>query len=327
MNTPIKRTHTPVVVTDSDCRTPLCFSPVTEADIPLINSLLQTAPSRTCDYTIGGIYMWVDYFKYEYCVLHDTLFIKGRTENRPAETAFMLPVGALPLNGAVELIAEYCRREGIRPVFSAVPVDRLDELLEAAGPDTEVEPLDDWADYLYDITSLATFAGKHMMRKRNHVNRFFSDNPHWVFEEITPANITEVLEFFENTPEGDKDTPEMMGMALYEHDQCRRVLRSQGVYPFESMLLRGESGAIVAIAVGEVIADTVYVHIEKMNHDEPGAGAAVCRLFAAHILRRHAAVRYVNREEDCGDPGLRASKESYRPSALLHKYNVRLMRR
>ena len=57
----------------------LKFAPITQADLPLINGLLQSAISRTCDYSIGGIFMWIDYFKYEYCVAFDTLFIKGRT--------------------------------------------------------------------------------------------------------------------------------------------------------------------------------------------------------------------------------------------------------
>ena len=37
----------------------LRFRPITPDVLPLINSLLQTCLSRTCDYTVGGIFMWV----------------------------------------------------------------------------------------------------------------------------------------------------------------------------------------------------------------------------------------------------------------------------
>lgn len=303
-------------------RPALEFRKVTLADMPLINSLLQKSSSRTCDYSIGGLYMWVEYFKYEYCVLRDTLFIKGRTENRPDEVAFSLPVGAMPLAQAVALVKDYCRSEGIPAVFSAVPADRIEELLSVAGPDARIELLNDWADYLYDISTLATFSGKHMMKKRNHVNRFLADNPHWAFEPLTAASLPEAMAFFEGAAEGEKDDVQSMQLSLYEHDECRRVLRDLSSYPFHGTVLRGDDGRIVALSVGEVIGDTVYVHIEKMDHAVPGAGPAVCKLFAAHIRQRFPQVRFVNREEDCGDPGLRDAKLSYHPAAILEKYNV-----
>lgn len=303
-------------------RSPLRFLPVTAADMPLINSLLGASASRTCDYSIGGVYMWVNYFKYEYCVMADTLFIKGRTENRPAEVAFSLPVGALPLSESVAMVRRWCEEHDIRPVFSAVPADRIEELLRVAGPDARIEPLTDWSDYLYDINVLSTFSGKHMMKKRNHVNRFIADNPHWEFEPLAAEIMPETLLFFEGAREGEKTDAQSMQLSLYEHDECRRVLENLSSYPFEGAVLRAESGEIAAMSVGEVIGDTLYVHIEKINHEIQGAGAAICKLFAAYMRDRYPAVRYVNREEDCGDPGLRDAKLAYHPAAILEKYNV-----
>lgn len=308
-------------VTDVITLSPLKFRPICLPDMPLINSMLQSSSSRTCNYSIGGIYMWIDYFHYQYCVVDDTLFIMGRTENHPEEVAFSLPVGALPLERSVQMIRDYCRLKNIPVVFSAVPADRLDALLEVAGPDAAVEPLTDWADYLYDINAMATLSGKHLMKKRNHVNRFFAENPHWRFEALSHELLPETMLFFSGNAIGEKDDP---AMALYEHDQCRRVLNNLSSYPFEGAVLRAESGEICAFAVGEVIGDTVYCHIEKINHEINGAGAAVSKLFAAYMLRRHPALRYINREEDCGDEGLRSAKLSYHPAAVLDKYNVRL---
>lgn len=306
---------------DTIALSPLRFKPVTLADMPLINSMLQMSQSRTCDYTIGGIYMWIDYFHYKYCVVDDTLFIIGRTENRPDEIAFSLPIGAFPLTESVRMIRDYCRLKGIPAVFSAVPADRLDALLDAAGADATVEQLDDWSDYLYDINALATLTGKHLMKKRNHVNRFFAENPHWRLEALTHDLLPETMLFFSGNPLGEKSDE---AVALYEREQCRRVLGNLSSYPFEGVVLRSESGEICAFAVGEVTGDTVFCHIEKINHEINGAGAAVCKLFAAYMLRRHPRLRYINREEDCGDEGLRAAKLSYHPAAILEKFNVRL---
>lgn len=301
----------------------LKFAPITQADLPLINGLLQSAISRTCDYSIGGIFMWIDYFKYEYCVAFDTLFIKGRTETQRSEVAFMVPVGALPLDQAVELIKLYCERRGLRPVFSAVPDDRLEALVDVLGADCSVELIDDWADYLYDISSLATLKGKSLSKKRNHVNQFIAANPDWMLEPLTYDLLPEATMFFEGNHTGVKTDEASEAMADYEHQECARVLENYGSYPFEGAVLRGQSGEIVAMAIGEVIGDTVFVHIEKMNHEIPGAGAAINKFFSEYMLMRHPGLRYANREEDCGDLGLRNAKLQYKPVALLHKYNVR----
>ena len=64
-------------------------------------------------------------------------------------------------------------------------------------------------------------------------------------------------------------------------------------------------GNIVAMSVGEVVNDTLYCHIEKANRDYHGAYQMIVREFASHILEEYPDVKYINREEDVGDEGLR----------------------
>lgn len=305
---------------DTYSLTRLAFKPLRLPDMPLVNRFLQRPRSRACDYSIGGLYMWIDYFKYEYCVVDDTLFIKGVDEVDPSRTAFTVPIGALGLGASVSMIIEYCSAFGLEPVFTAVPDDILPDLMASVGHRAEVEPLLDWSDYLYDINALATLSGKHLMKKRNHVNRFFAENPHWRFEPLTHDILPETMLFFEGL--SHPDDPEASPLELYEGRQCRRVLANLSSYPFEGAVLRGESGEIVAFSVGEVIGDTLFTHMEKINHTINGAGAVINKLFAAYMQRRHPSLRFVNREEDCGDPGLRQAKESYYPTERLKKYNV-----
>ena len=59
----------------------LSFRPVGLEDISIIRPYLSRAATRSCDFTIGGILIWKDLFKYEYCVCEDTLFIKSLCED------------------------------------------------------------------------------------------------------------------------------------------------------------------------------------------------------------------------------------------------------
>ncbi|MDE6611839.1 MAG: phosphatidylglycerol lysyltransferase domain-containing protein, partial [Muribaculaceae bacterium] len=107
-------------------------------------------------------------------------------------------------------------------------------------------------------------------------------------------------------------------------EQCLDVLGNYSHYGMEGAMLRDGSGEIVAFTAGEIIGDTLVLHIEKMRHSVAGAGETINQLFAGRMLERHPGLLYINREDDAGDPGLRYAKESYHPAFKLRKYNVLL---
>ena len=295
----------------------LKFKPMTVEDIPVVAQYMNFNSYRTCDYTVGGMFMWVDYFGYEYAIVDDTLFIKGISENHPDMVAFSLPLGPMPTDKAVKLIVDYCNAHDLQPAFSAIPKEKAQEIADLCNG--KIEALEGWSDYLYEASKLATLTGKAYSKKRNHVNRFFADNPNAKFEILTSENIPEAIAFLEKVNLEDKEDIEM---ASYELAQCKDVLNNIDTYLFEGAILRDQSGKICGLTLGEVVGDTLFVHIEKMDHEVAGAGEAINKLFAAAMVERGGNIRYINREEDMNDAGLRFAKESYHPCALLDKCNV-----
>lgn len=304
-----------IVVARANRPLELCFRPVGTEAIPIINSFFQRERSRSCDYSVGGLFMWIDYFNYEYCIVADTLFIKGLSEDESRRPSFAVPIGSLPLEAAVECVRAYCRNHGSETLFSAVPDDKLDAI-RVLGP-CMVNELEPWADYIYSASDLATLAGRAYNKKRNHVNRFMADNPHFSLEALEGPALADAISFFDRL-EADSDDV----MAEYERRKCADVLRHYSLYPFEGAVLRDNDGRVAAFTAGEVIGDTLIIHIEKMDHSVAGAGETINKLYAAEMLRRHPQLRYINREDDAGDPGLRYAKESYHPLRLLRKYNI-----
>lgn len=295
----------------------LTFNELTLAQLPILQKYLPKAATRSNDYTVGGLLMWAPWFDYQYALEADTLFIRGRAEDNPGLIAFAMPMGELPPEQSVPLIAQYCRAMGLEPVFSAIPDDRVAEFADSV-PHACIEAMsDNWSDYVYDIDDLADLRGRRFNKKRNHVNRFCVDNPQYAFEALTCENAAEAATWLEG---GEMPTSDL---GRYERSACAAVLRNWGSYPFAGAVLRTAPGQpIVGLTVGEVLGDTLFVHIEKMDHDVPGAGAAVNSLFARLMRQQYPELKYVNREDDLGDPGLRRAKASYNPSFKLRKHNI-----
>lgn len=295
----------------------LAFRQTGLTDIDSIRPLFEQSPYRTCDFSVGGLFMWVDYFRYSHCIYNNTLFTRGVSENDMSVPAFSLPIGEMPLHQSIPLLKEYCDANDIPLILSAVPEPAIEQLMTLGA--TSVEELTDWADYLYEAGPMSTFAGKKLSKKRNHVNHFISEFPEWSVEPLSDSNLRETIEFFERQHlSADKSLS-----ADYERLQVLEVLRNMGSYRFEGEVLSVPSRGIVAFTMGEVIGDTLYVHIEKMDHEVAGSGEMISRHFVESMIRLHPGIEYVNREEDTGDEGLRAAKLAYRPSTLLRKYNVR----
>ncbi|MBQ8975449.1 MAG: DUF2156 domain-containing protein, partial [Oscillospiraceae bacterium] len=152
----------------------------------------------------------------------------------------------------------------------------------------------------------------------NHVNKFKRLYGNWSFEEIYADNIPQAREFTDTYIDGHKkDSP-----TLQEGDRkILEVLDNYELYRMPGGILKvGEE--IIGICIAEVLGDTLFVHIEKCLREYEGSYPMMVQCFAQHFVTDK--IKYINREEDDGDPGLRTSKQSYHPVALLKKYTIKL---
>lgn len=295
----------------------LNFRRITPDNISEVWELSQQESGRTCDFSYGGILMWSDLFEYEYAIVDETLFIKGRSEDDMQSTAFSLPVGRMPLSESIGLLSEWCRKHGISLKLSAVPEYAVSELL-ALRPQKIVE-LDGWADYIYDIESLASLSGKKMAKKRNHVNQFVNTYGKDCYERIDKSNLRDVEEFMREL----MSTPVPSSAAAMERRLAMEVLLASEKEQANYLggLLRVD-GRVVAFTIGDIKGDTLFIHVEKADRNIAGSYEMINKAFAEDMLQSNPQLRYVNREDDSGDEGLRKAKMSYHPVELLRKFSV-----
>ena len=289
------------------------FRDLTLADIPQVRKFFEAYRSRSCDATIGGAFMWRKYFETQIYVDDSVLLFK--VQRSSDNLAFITPYGDFDRGCA--LLMEYCRETGMQPAFCAVTKREL-PYLESHFELESVQFNRMWSDYLYEAEAHRSFAGKKFSGQRNHVNKFLKTYENWTFEPITAENLKETQSFCSEIARlraKESDTYQA------EEEILGEVFSHYETYGFFGDLLRVD-GTIVAMAMGEVIGDTLFVHVEKARRDYPGAHQMIVREFA----RAHTGgeVQFINREDDSGDPGLRTSKLSYQPVELLDKATVKV---
>ncbi len=298
-----------------DTRTTLHFRPITPADYSRLAHYVELTDSRTCDYTLGGIVLWADFFNYQIAEAGDTLFIRGGREDDLKISAYSLPLGSGNFSEALDRLID---QNGSPVWFSAIPEDRLHLFADHNAIASPLGP--EWSDYLYDINAFATLAGNAMKKKRNHVNRFLKDNPEAQLEPMTAQNARLCLNLLASLGNDGSPTGRAEQLAV-----GRMLIHWNEFAPyFHGAVLKMPDGEIAGFTIGEVKFDTLHVHVEKINHSIPGAGETLAHLFAARMKELFPRLAYSNRQDDAGDPGLRAAKESWHPLRLLPKFNVAL---
>ena len=171
---------------------------------------------------------------------------------------------------------------------------------------------------MYETDVLADLKGKKLQKKRNHVNRFEAEHPDI---RLLPLNadtlpLAEKMagQWYKLRTEQSPDSDFFM-----ERIALNRAFRYFDRLNLEGLILT-EGEEVLAFTIGSRLsADTFDIHFEKALDRYDGAYAFINRSFARVLREKHPEVRYLNREDDMGIPGLRQAKLSYQPHHLVGK--------
>lgn len=269
---------------------------------------------RLCDYAPGCLALWGEYPPTRICVHENMLF--ALIETRPNTFSYMLPVGNGNLNAAFDTIEADAAKRGIPISFCCIPKEYVDTIKERFPKLNAISYESKWSDYLYPYANFCGYHGNALHGQRNHVNRFTREHPNYTFLPITGENIDRAERFMiENRPAFDKDeeSAEEELSNLYKIFEAYDVLNLSGGYLIDD-------GRVLGITIGEAIGDTLHVHVEKALTRFTGAYQVLAMCFAEYM--KSDELVYINRQDDSGDEGLRRSKETYKPCAMLEKYKM-----
>lgn len=302
---------TPAVITALPS-TILRFRKATMNDMHTLLHFISEYPSRSCDFSVGGILLWTDYFNYELCVIADTLFLKGTDERG---VFFHQPIGRLSEEKSLAMIKDYCDAYGISSRI-ILPQECAPENIEECAM-SHPDYLPDWREYVYDIEQFLKFSGKKMEKKRNHLNYFMNHFSDYEMEILDGSQTEDLMEFNEkfNLYHKEGDTFD------YESSAIGKAIEDYNLYPFFGILLR-YGGSIIGYTFGEAVGDTFIIHAEKGDIEYRGVYQALSSLLSREIQKKYPSVRFLNREDDMGNEYLRQSKLSYHPTKFIAKWEI-----
>ncbi len=285
------------------------------------HAAMVTAPyfakrtDRLCDRTVGVNFMWRTPFHCAYAVVHDCLIL--RVNYGDDGIHFTYPIcGNISL--ALQELKTYCDECGLPMQLATLTDSELQQLI-SFGYAVETNTNRDYFDYLYHYDDLATFAGRRYSAQRNHINRFIKQWPDWQYHTLTVDDVPAIKAFL-NAYIERKTNNEMLSLSeSFEMRGCLDLTDVMHEFGMVGGYITVEN-TIVAFSIGEIVGDTLYVHVEKGDTRFPGVYQLMVREFASHHASPH--ILYINREDDSGDLGLRQSKTAYRPCALLEKNQV-----
>ncbi len=276
-----------------------------------LDQYLMNCGQRGCEYSFVNLYLWG---RQTAAVLDGYLVLFSHFNGH---SVYPFPVGQGDIRPVLDAIIEDSHERGIPCRFTSLNQPDM-ELLEAFYPGKFRFRCDrsDF-DYVYNIDDLADLKGRKFQQKRNHVNRFEASYPDWRVEELNEATAEDAKALIDHWFVCKEEDPELdVGL---EKVALRRAFEHFNELGLEGMVLY-TGGQPAAVTMGSRLSeDTFDVHFEKAREDVQGAYGAINRAFARHLRDKYPSLRYLNREDDLGLPGLRKAKLSYNPAFLVEK--------
>ncbi|MEG0777170.1 MAG: phosphatidylglycerol lysyltransferase domain-containing protein [Raoultibacter sp.] len=295
------------------------FQPIQLSDKKIIEALL--CPLRRNDSALGfaNLYSLQEKYGTRFCIEDDLLYL--RQENRfPGEYAYYLPLGTHDLVRDAESLIRFATQEGAGfRIVGVTPEEKLQ--LEQTSPCLLTFKEDpNYAEYLYRTETIASYAGPRLSKKRREARKFFQLYGENVsVKPIDTENLTDVLTFQHEWLKNNEHRDSPLHPLESEHRKIMLDAHHFASLDLEGIILYVGKG-VAGYAYGNLLPGGAFdVLVLKGNLNYQFVWRAVLQELAKRCVDK---AEFLNLEEDLGLPGLRESKQNYKPIALLEKFQA-----
>ncbi|MBN1281336.1 MAG: DUF2156 domain-containing protein [Candidatus Thermoplasmatota archaeon] len=276
------------------------FKTIGLEDKPVFDAHTRQYPVMHSGELFSTMVCWSGYVQYRWLMRKNNLLIVSQT---PELTVVHPPSGPFDRTLLEEVLSFAQQQDAVLGYIK----ETEKQLLSTQFPDLVFVENRDFFDYVYLASELADLPGTKYGKIRNRLNKFTKTHTYTV-EDLSKENMDEAMEFLHRwCLWKDCDANEIL---THEKNAIMYAMAHCFELGLHGLVLR-INGALEALAVYEQMnADTVVVHFEKGAPEYDGVYKAVNKETAQRV--RHQ-VRFIDREEDLGVPGLRQAKLSYQP--------------
>lgn len=292
------------------------FKSIELSDKDIFEKYLGAEKKQNSDASFANLYMWQKVINLKYVILGDALIIAGGKEKSCFLTPPYLCKKDLDIAPYINSIHEFMLKEKgfvcIRAVNERVEqkiADEFSDIYDIAEDKNNFE-------YVYDVNKLITLPGKKYHSKKNHINRFVRDYD-YEYDSYSDIYFEECMQMQEKWSL-EKDFSDTY--SSFESDAIRCALENYRELDLSGCVIK-IGGEIKAFSFGTKLnEDTALILIEKADHEYQGIYQLINRDFLRHSFYGY---KFVNRQEDMGDEGLRHAKMTYHPVSFAKKYIIR----
>lgn len=275
----------------------------------LLGRIFAELEPRVSEMTFAGLYLFRVAHDYRLTMVGDAVIVQGKGYDC---SRYCLP----PLCGNIEKALKILFDDNWI-IYGAD--ERFSKKYFSAGNINVSEDRDSF-DYIYLRQELALLPGNRFHKKNNRIN-YFTKRHHYQLFEYSYQYLSACQELLDRwlMAVQDKTNPSL----LLEASATSEALRNFSELDLSGIVITVD-GMVEAFALGEKLnSDTAVCHFEKADPFKEGLSQLVNREFARQLF---TDCRYINREQDLGDAGLRNSKLSYHPVELIKKYRASSIR-
>jgi hypothetical protein len=291
------------------------FTPLRLGDRGFLTPALGRYAQPLAGYTFAVLAAWNPVYHYSWAVCgHAGLLISCFME-KTGQHHLLQPLGRLGSAGRRRIL------QGAAALDHPLKIIGVSERFLAGNPDLvrEFQVREDRtaSNYVYAADALAELKGRKYAKKRNLISQA-NGLYEWTASPLTAERTDACFAVLEAI--AAEESPRVEGMLALELTALEITLKHFRAWEQQGVLVEAD-GRPVAFSIFEPIGPrTAAIHFKRALRSYKG----LYQIINQETAKTIAAQGYerINREEDLGDPGLRAAKKSYHPVEIVPAYEL-----